>query len=108
MNTQQDIRFLHFNQPDKFPFHGTIGFRIAPQGEGRTQVTAAVACVSPRDQFCRRIGRQVVRGRMECDRDDIKHVEEFVLPVPVPQTKDQMRDVERMVVERVTGLQYKA
>ena len=98
-----NVKYIHK------PNHGlTIGY-IAEQLEDRIKVRSAYSIVSQRDHFNRAIGRSVVTGRLQCDRDNrnFPHHHEFFLSGKLPTTGTQWRDFEAAVIAQ-TGEFYDA
>ncbi len=95
------IRYVH--RPD----HGlTIGY-VAEQLPDRIKVKSAYSIVSNRDTFNRSIGRDVVAGRLLCDRanKNYPHHHEFFLSGTLPTTGDKWREFEHAIIAQ-TGEFY--
>lgn len=97
------IRYIHH------PSHGlTIGY-VTEQLEDRIKVRSAYSIVSQKDTFNRSIGRDVVAGRLLCDRANrnFPHHHEFFLSGKLPTSGAQWRDFEAAVIAQ-TGEFYDA
>jgi hypothetical protein len=90
---------VHFLQ---FPNHGkTIGYKVEEVGK-ELRVYAAVSFTSPHDQFNRRIGRSIVEGRLNCNRQQ-KHTHTFMVNGEMPTNFEEWRVLEDQVIETVNG-----
>jgi len=98
-----NVKYIH--RPDNGL---TIGY-IAEQLEDRIKVRSAYSIVSQRDHFNRAIGRSVVTGRLQCDRDNrnYPHHHEFFLSGKLPTTGEKWREFEAAVIAQ-TGEFYDA
>ena len=97
------IRYIHR------PSHGlTIGY-VTEQLEDRIKVRSAYSIVSQKDTFNRSIGRDVVAGRLLCDRANkhFPHHTEFYLSGKLPTTGDKWLEFEAAVIAQ-TGEFYDA
>ena len=92
---EEDVSFVH-NKDEAW----TVGY-VAEQRKDRIAVRAAASFCNYKDKFNRKIGRQIVTGRLNCDRDNgrLHHVE-FFLSGKMPTTGDMWRQFERAVVSQ--------
>lgn len=90
---EADVKFMHNKEAGY-----TVGY-IAQEKGDRIRVKAAASWCNYKDQFNRKIGRAVVTGRLNCDRDNGKlHNVEFFLSGKLPTSGDMWRQFERAIL----------
>jgi len=95
MILESEVSFVH-NRDDGW----TVGYVAAPHEDspGRIRVKAAASFCNFRDKFSKKIGRAIVTGRLNCNRDNKVHNTEFFLSGTMPTTGDKWREFEKAVV----------
>lgn len=103
-NTKENysgVRFIHC-APSRISF----GYKVEPAYLGDDlgtglKVTAAVAQASPLDNFCRRIARNVLVGRITSMKPAVKHRHEFKVQGELPKTGAEWQEFERYLVVNI-------
>lgn len=115
MSTKKTKSYIHqqTGKPVKFVHDRdngvTFGY-VVEQLADRLKVYAAVSVCSERDNFNRKIGREVVTGRLNCARLNAHypHHEEFFLSGKLPESGEQWRYFEDAVINQMYHLRTAA
>lgn len=93
------IRFIHANPEEGARY--TLGYEVTPAGE-MLNVKAAIALCGPLDAFNKKIGRNIVIGRLSCERE-VSHVHKVSITRDLPTSGEQWRLLEAEIEAFVLG-----
>lgn len=101
MSNTDGVSFVH-NVQDKY----TLAYKVEPWND-RLKVEVGIAFCSPRDNFCRRIGRAVALGRMSHE-SDVNHKHTLYFSGKKPTRGEEWRMLEEAIKGEVglTAYEY--